>query len=759
MMFETFVLPLLTVLGAGDGDAAVPDFAAFADAVTLREEIDCVRPPATARFSDHPAGASRVEKILGAEARVLPRGPAWSFMSFTVGKGIGVRGLEAGAAYVLSVEYPEDVPRSMFILNRGCETQRGLYTGAALGDQLGGWVNTNPESLRVPLSRRYERWRQYFHLHHRYPDRYQPRDAGSRTQTPADGFRVIIVHLDELQAPVSAGAACRTIRLYEVTKPIALRYEGVPAGLPRRHVFWREEMADNVVHYLDAPAAWGVPDDKTWYDYKMRLMRFLGLRTFSKDLLEFGHTQGWKVGDPGWFVPSRPHLEDRWTEILDLCARYGFDVIPYYEYYGSTGPRGLGRQKRCVSLKGTRSYTGLHWVEKFNADVTDPETLADAKRLLAETMVKYKDRVKFAAAWFRARPSALPISFADRVLREFESATERTARSVTREKLRNDGDLMAAYRDWWLERRKAFFTALGRYLRGAMGDGVDLLFTWDPTEPGWTLSGPRKYIVTDDTAAWTRITKALQERGVWWFPLAAGQCAAGERYLQSMTAPRRNWGADEWSNASPEADPVRYQEASGVVLTHPIHRMYSLTERSLNTFRSGDDLAVIRHYALNENAPNHRTPDAIPTGYFVADMERSGPFSMMAEARAVALGDPNYLGYLASNSWNHGFPRYARRFYGNYLSLPALPSTVVAGAAREPDVVVRKITGGEHGVWYAIVNVGYHPVRTEVKLEARGTVIHAPTGAELAPAPGVVRLRLDPCELMALRVRCGSRGS
>ena len=30
-----------------------------------------------------------------------------------------------------------------------------------------------------------------------------------------------------------------------------------------------------------------------WYEYKMRQMQFLGIDTFTKDLLEFGHNQGW----------------------------------------------------------------------------------------------------------------------------------------------------------------------------------------------------------------------------------------------------------------------------------------------------------------------------------------------------------------------------------------------------------------------------------------------------------------------------------
>ena len=37
--------------------------------------------------------------------------------------------------------------------------------------------------------------------------------------------------------------------------------------------------------------------------------------------------QGWKVSDTDWFVPARSHVEDRWSEIVELCEEYGFDVV------------------------------------------------------------------------------------------------------------------------------------------------------------------------------------------------------------------------------------------------------------------------------------------------------------------------------------------------------------------------------------------------------------------------------------------------
>ena len=98
----------------------------------------------------------------------------------------------------------------------------------------------------------------------------------------------------------------------------------------------------------------------------------------------------------------------------------------------------------------------------------------------------------------------------------------------------------------------------------------------------------------------------------------------------------------------------------------------------------------MRFYSLNENMMNDKA-DKEKLGYFVADMEMAGPYSMLAEARAVANGDPSDIGYLSGNNFQRGFPEYARAFNTAFLSLPALPSVVVAGASSDKEVVVRQI--------------------------------------------------------------------
>ena len=123
----------------------------------LVDEIECGNPDDRHEFKQDPAGTTRIETILGQKCRVLPTAGAAKYFAYVIGRG---KGLEPGKAYVLSVEYPQDTSRSMFIGNRGAEVKLGFSTGRALGDVFKGrYVHHRPESLDIPLSGKYETWK------------------------------------------------------------------------------------------------------------------------------------------------------------------------------------------------------------------------------------------------------------------------------------------------------------------------------------------------------------------------------------------------------------------------------------------------------------------------------------------------------------------------------------------------------------------------------------------------------------------------
>ena len=247
-----------------------------------------------------------------------------------------------------------------------------------------------------------------FFLHSRFQGLYSQRDPrpGGRPYGPVDGFHVIIFQSKRLNDPRSQGAAIGRIRLRAVPD-IATLYPEVefpPDDLPRRRVFWREEMADEAVQARDAHDR-GVADPLDWLLFKARMARLLAVNTFAKDLLEFGFNQGWQSGDPNWVNNAQPPITDLWDRAVPRIAAEGLDLLPYYEYKGAIGlnearPLSLGWQRRAEklyhNLPNTR-YTPIWWTEDHNADLTDPDTLADARRLLDRTVVAHKGKAQFAA--------------------------------------------------------------------------------------------------------------------------------------------------------------------------------------------------------------------------------------------------------------------------------------------------------------------------------------------------------------------------
>ncbi len=230
---------VIGVLFPGPVRAQTPaEFDRLLDGLPVVDEID---PAGQRPVHQFPEDASRVAMVLGRPARVLPAGDTPKVMAWVMGRD---KGLEPGAAYLLEVEYPDDVPRSLFVANRGADLVRGFATGAAAGDCRQQYVQPSIESLNYPQTGQWQRHRMICFLHNRFQGLYAQRDSkpGGRPYGPADGFHVIIFQTKRLNDARSQGAAIGRIRLRAVPDLAAL-YSAVeipPDDLPRRRVFWRE---------------------------------------------------------------------------------------------------------------------------------------------------------------------------------------------------------------------------------------------------------------------------------------------------------------------------------------------------------------------------------------------------------------------------------------------------------------------------------------------------------------------------------------
>ncbi len=762
------LLVLLTWALPSAFGGAPPDITA---GLKLIDEIDPAKVPPEYQSE---ADASRVESLLGREARVLPPGPRALVMAYVIGKG---KGLVPGQAYVLTVDYPDDVSRTIFVANRGADYVRGWATGKACGDVRSQFAEPSVESLDYPQTGQWQTFRQYFHLLDRFQDVKGFRSAkeGDRPHVPEDGFHVVIFQAKQVNDPRSEGAAIGKIRLYEVGDPAKLcaPINYPPDGLPRRHVFWREEMSDAAIQGLGAQR--GAAESVDWYVAKMKMAKVLGINTFTKDLLEFGHNQGWESDDENWVVDAQPPNRDLWTRLVPVVAAEGFEILPYYEYKGGIGmaPDSFAKQKRAQKLyhgKRGEKYTGIFWTEDHNADLTDPDTLEDAKRVLDKTVVRFKDEAKFAGIWLRTRNTHLPISFSDAAIARFRADNpDATAQSANQDSLiasyEGDKALYHKYLDWWFDRRAKFLIALRDYLRERLGQqDVQVIFTpWVgeavPALHGVNQEGGNPGVITDDVAWWKAYAGGLEDPWWKWHLMPTDFHVAVEKNLFGATlreqAPAKANG-DEHFHSAPGADPLRYKGVDNVAMTYPIGRLFTISNpAALADYESASALTVVRFYPLNEESND---PKAKPSpfdhllGYICVDVDRAGPNMMLDQARAVAYGAPRNIGYLSGSSFSTGFPEIMRRFNQAFLAVPALPSKVLEGASSDPQVVVREIATPKNGAYYYVVNTSMRPVSgVTVKLPGKGNAVNLVTGTQ-APADAL-KLDLDAAELLAFHVR------
>lgn len=718
--------------------------------LSLVDEVDLGAENPGHLFSQSPANSSHVETILGQKARVISKteGEA-AYFSIRLGQ---YKLLKPGGQYVLSVEYPEDAARTVIVRNGGNETSRGFHTGRALGDALHPkYVNNLNESINLPLSQKYQTWQTYFSLHDRFPENGAPRDAGARALLPDDGFPVTIAQYSAENIPASQGAAVSKIRLYEVLEPEKLNATYVlPEGLPQRHLFWREEMADGVIQSNTVEER-GVTNRLDWYRDKARLMHFLGMNTYAKDLLEFGAVQHWDTSPLGGnkWAYFNSDTKDLWGQIVEMMGKEGFSILPYYEYSGSKGQQGLGNERRSKPLTRDDAYTHISWIEASNADLTDPDTYEDFKKMLDLTVVRQKDKAKFVGVWLRSR-GQMPMGFGDATLGRFAVEANGGAK-ITRKNLIDDKALLTKYESWWFGKRRQFLDAMRAYLVENGVQDPQLLFTAITSEPGVGFGDWENRFVTDDPAFWTPLLKVQNPK-----PdakpvvlVTPQQVAEQDLYLKGLLAPTNTWGGWEWNYSNPPADPQTYKNDAGVLMTHGFNRAYTVASpKTFDAFRNGNRLAMVRFYSLNENMGADKAGKE-KMGYFVADMEMAGPYSMLGEARAVANGDPTEIGYLSGNNFARGFPEYARAFNTAFLSLPALPSVVVPNASSDKEIVVRQISTPANGTYYAVVNTGLTAKKAaKIKLPKGGAVLNAATRKAVGNGD-TITLDLGPCELRA----------
>lgn len=270
--------------------------------------------------------------------------------------------------------------------------------------------------------------------------------------------------------------------------------------------------------------------------------------------------------------------------------------------------------------------------------------------------------------------------------------------------------------------------------------------------PDWT---PR--VITDIPQQWESIVNQPKSQGTDAKTIAIltpDQVSKTQMYLlKALQTPGADWGGYEVRHARPANDPYNYVQQKGVMLSYPFNRYYTVNSpESLNAFNTQTGMAMLRHFSLNENMMFDKSDKPL-LGYFIADMEKAGPYCMMAEAMAMANGNPTIIGYLSGGNYARGFPLYVRNFNLNFLALPALPSKLVSNASSDSKVIVRQIDAGKEGVYCYAVNTNMTDTHVTITLPADGKVTALQTSQPVTISDGKFTVKMYPYQLISWRIR------
>lgn len=727
--------------------------------VRLIDKIDCSSTDAQYlrkyRFVEYPQGGSKIENILGRPCRTMKmQSEDSSFVSYRIGEG---KGLKASGSYVLVIDYPEDISRSWVVHNKGTGSKRGFYIGKSTGNAYQAkYVDIQLEITDTPLSGQYEKWTCFTTLQDRFFNYNE-----SALLLPKDGFDVVVAQYARRHDPLSNGFAIRSISLYEIPDESTTYAKLVlpPKNLPQRHLFWREEMSDNNTIQGDDNKR-GMINRLDWFDHKARQMKFLGMNTFTKDLLEFGHVQHWDPGaqKPNWLWDSPER--GLWEEIVNLMNNYGFYILPYYEYAGGNGPGAIGPQKRAQTLSG-QAYTHIWWItDKMNADVTDPDTLKDFNDVVDGTVTRFKDKAKFAGIWIRPRYQ-LPIGFADATRQRFAKDVNNgvvPSKQDLQNSMRGDKKLYNKYIRWWEIKRRDWLVNVKKHMNDVGLKNTDIIYTNCGSEPGPTVDFGLDIAVDNEKtleevksclnqAPWNNKNPAL---------LTIDEIVKNHKYYNGLLKPTGTWGQWEWQHCSPANDPNNYKALSDIYLGYSYHRLFSVSDPLVHEKFSNKSqgTAMIQHYPLNEHmlCKKANGKEEAIVGYAIADMEKAGRACMQNEIMAMAKGNPYYLGYLVGSTYSRGFPLAVRDFDINYLALPALPSKEVPNACFDPTVVLKEIRTPNNGTYYAVIHTGDTNKKVTINFpDSCEYITHVISGSE-SKGP-TLELRLKPWQLIAFHVK------
>ncbi|MBU0716081.1 MAG: hypothetical protein KJ964_12055 [Verrucomicrobia bacterium] len=671
-----------------------------------------------------------VETILGQPCRVA-RGWGW------FGYKLNREGLTPGKSYLLVVEYPEDVGRTMNVVNSGnslsYDCGHGFHTGRTLGDH---WTRTiNSEYVDYPLSGQYRKYYSFFHLGEKVFALGGPTTPKKGTDS-RKGFWVLVMGVGPSMDALASGAAVRSIKLYEVAdvSSLSLNVNTPPLELGRRELVETSE-SSGTVRFEE-----GEKFD-IWAHQLLHLARFYGMTAIAPN----------NTGSRGHERYTAPLMEVSNRENLGIKV-FPRVMIDRYLFQKIDVPK----EARVVGADGrTEFLSGANNVNIYIPDIVHPATFQSVWAQLCERFASQFADPAFSGLMF-FKHFGLPFmpSFSDYAMKRFESETgiraEGTDSAQKREWLA--ANKKTEYYQWWYAKEREFLLAICGQLQAIRPDLKLYYFPWHsdddhpfscgrlrynslPLQDKIYVPGTSILLVPGFTVPpekWTPEQKAEPYLVRMYYREQIAPELAGKVTIEDILYGRHKdmkefWGAKRngemphlvypeemdmikmlsepgsiYSNHRVGCNPTLYANDKGIVYWAPVHYKYTADNPAfLNFFKTGEGVAVGNAFPYNEeefvnNCYDLQTFPAI---------EHAGPFCMMEEVLSMANADPLFIMENKCEPLERGFPQYARAFAAAYLALPAMPSEILADAVEPQDkeIIVRQYKT-DYGTYLAVIN-------------------------------------------------------
>ncbi|MBU1734572.1 MAG: hypothetical protein KJ692_04965, partial [Verrucomicrobia bacterium] len=687
-----------------------------------------------------------VEKILGQPCRVA-RG--WGWFAYKLNR----EGLSPGKSYLLVVEYPEDVGRTINIFNTGnflAHTgDQGFHTGRTLGDH---WTRTvNSEYVDYPLSGKYQKWYSFFNLGEKTFKLGTPYPSSNTIkEDTAKGFWIFVQGIGPSMDALASGAAVRTIKLYEVPNVPALflQVNRPPLELGRRELI---ETSESVGGRFDEKLK------EARARQRLYNARFCGMTAIAPNML------------------SRSWVDDVTAPLLTVnrAEGLGVNILPRLmierDIFQSIA---VPEEARVVDADGCSDFRGAanSEVKGYIPDVVHPETLQAVWTMLDNVFSSQFADPSFSGLML-FKHFGLPFmpSFSDYAMQRFETETGIRAEGADSAQKREwlVAHKKTEYYQWWYAKEREFLLALRDQLQAIRPDLKLYYFPWHsdddhpfscarlrysglPMQDKIYVPGTSILLVPGFTVPpekWTAEQKAdpVSARGYYRERIApelAGKVTMEDIIYGRHKDMKEFWGAkrsgelphlvypDEmdmvkmlsepgsiYSARRIGCNPTLYANDKGIVYWAPVHYKYTADNpKFLNFFKTGEGVAVGNAFPYNEESFHMNC-----FGLFAAStIEHAGPFCMMEEILSMANADPTRIMVNMHEPLQRGFPQYARDFAAAYLALPAVPSEVLADAVQPQDkeIVVRQYKT-DYGTYLAVINRAFDLKERQVKITVK----------------------------------------